>query len=54
VYSEPFVDADDIADVAVAALVDEGHTADSLRRRRPPAAREHACQGRCSKRGDFT
>ena len=32
---EPFVDADDIADVAVAALTDDGHAGRALRAHRP-------------------
>ena len=36
--AEPFVDVDDIADVAVAALTDDGHAGAGLRAHRPAAA----------------
>ena len=37
-WREPFVDADDIADVAVAALTEDGHAGRGLRADRPAAA----------------
>ena len=48
---EPFVDADDIADVAVAALTEDGHAGRALRAHRPAAA-DLRRGGRGDRRGD--
>ena len=47
---EPFVDVDDIADVAVAALTEDGHAGRALRAHRPAAA-DVRRRGRGDRRG---
>ena len=48
---EPFIDADDIADVAVAALTDDRHIGETLRADQPAADDVRRCSGR-DRQGD--